>query len=307
MHHYSIFELFSIGIGPSSSHTVGPMRAAHRFLEQIRHSPRLAEISGIRCECYGSLAATGHGHGTDTAIMLGLLGEEPHTVEPRSIPGKIARLHQQETLSVTEEKTVRFSPSRDLDLSHYQPLRLHPNGMQFTAVNRDGEPVEDAVFYSTGGGFVSSEQELLHPEEKERETFPFPYESADELLHMADERGCPLSSIVMANECAMLPEREVREQLDLIWTTMKQSISNGMSARGNLPGVLQVPRRAKTLRKNLLVHGESALKDPLSIMDWINLYAIAVSEENAAGGRIVTAPTNGAAGIVPAVLNYATK
>ena len=307
MHHYSIFELFSIGIGPSSSHTVGPMRAAHRFLEQIRHSPRLAEISGIRCECYGSLAATGHGHGTDTAIMLGLLGEEPHTVEPRSIPGKIARLHQQETLSVTEEKNVRFSPSRDLDLSHYQPLRLHPNGMQFTAVNQDGDPVEDAVFYSTGGGFVSSEQELLHPEERDRETFPFPYESAEELLHMADERGCPLSSIVMANECAMLPEREVREKLDLIWATMKQSISNGMSARGNLPGVLQVPRRAKTLRKNLLVHGESALKDPLSIMDWINLYAIAVSEENAAGGRIVTAPTNGAAGIVPAVLNYATK
>ena len=307
MHHYSIFELFSIGIGPSSSHTVGPMRAAHRFLEQIRHSPHLAEISGIRCECYGSLAATGHGHGTDTAIMLGLLGEEPHTVEPRSIPGKIARLHQQETLSVTEEKNVRFSPSRDLDLSHYQPLRLHPNGMQFTAVNQDGDPVEDAVFYSTGGGFVSSEQELLHPEERDRETFPFPYESAEELLHMADERGCPLSSIVMANECAMLPEREVREKLDLIWTTMKQSISNGMSARGNLPGVLQVPRRAKTLRKNLLVHGESALKDPLSIMDWINLYAIAVSEENAAGGRIVTAPTNGAAGIVPAVLNYATK
>ena len=270
MHHYSIFELFSIGIGPSSSHTVGPMRAAHRFLEQIRHSPRLAEISGIRCECYGSLAATGHGHGTDTAIMLGLLGEEPHTVEPRSIPGKIARLHQQEMLSVTEEKNVRFSPSRDLDLSHYQPLRLHPNGMQFTAVNQDGDPVEDAVFYSTGGGFVSSEQELLHPEERERETFPFPYESAEELLHMADERGCPLSSIVMANECAMLPEREVREKLDLIWATMKQSISNGMSAR-------------------------------------VNLYAIAVSEENAAGGRIVTAPTNGAAGIVPAVLNYATK
>lgn len=127
---------------------------------------------------------------------------------------KIARLHQQETLSVTEEKNVRFSPSRDLDLSHYQPLRLHPNGMQFTAVNQDGDPVEDAVFYSTGGGFVSSEQELLHPEERDRETFPFPYESAEELLHMADERGCPLSSIVMANECAMLPEREVREN----WT-----------------------------------------------------------------------------------------
>lgn len=179
--------------------------------------------------------------------------------------------------------------------------------MLFTAVNQEGEPVEDAVFYSTGGGFVASEQELLHPEEPDREPFPLPYESAEELLRMADERECPLSSIVMANECALLPEREVREKLDLIWATMKQSISSGMSARGNLPGVLQVPRRAKTLRKSLLVHGESALKDPLSIMDWINLYAIAVSEENAAGGRIVTAPTNGAAGIVPAVLNYATK
>ncbi len=307
MHHYSIFELFSIGIGPSSSHTVGPMRAAHRFLEQIRHSPRLPEITGIRCECYGSLAATGHGHGTDTAIMLGLLGKSPTRWSRAAFPEKSPACTSRKRSLSRRKKTVRFSPTRDLDLSHYQPLRLHPNGMLFTAVNQEGEPVEDAVFYSTGGGFVASEQELLHPEEPDREPFPLPYESAEELLRMADERECPLSSIVMANECALLPEREVREKLDLIWATMKQSISSGMSARGNLPGVLQVPRRAKTLRKSLLVHGESALKDPLSIMDWINLYAIAVSEENAASGRIVTAPTNGAAGIVPAVLNYATK
>lgn len=205
------------------------------------------------------------------------------------------------------EKNVRFSPSRDLDLSHYQPLRLHPNGMQFTAVNQDGDPVEDAVFYSTGGGFVSSEQELSHPEERDGKPFLFlmnPRRNCCTWLMSADALFPPLSWRTNA-PCS--PEREVREKLDLIWATMKQSISNGMSARGNLPGVLQVPRRAKTLRKNLLVHGESALKDPLSIMDWINLYAIAVSEENAAGGRIVTAPTNGAAGIVPAVLNYATK
>lgn len=307
MHHYSIFELFNIGIGPSSSHTVGPMRAAHRFLEQIRQSPHLEEITGIRCECYGSLAATGHGHGTDTAIMLGLLGEEPHTVEPRGIPEKIARLHQQETLQITEKKYVHFSPTQDLDLSHYQPLRLHPNGMLFTAVNTNNEPVEDAVFYSTGGGFVASEQELLHPDDQEAPNYPLPYESAEELLLITDQKKCPISSVVMENECAILSELEVRSKLDLIWDTMKQSITNGMNARGHLPGVLRVPRRAKTLRKFLLAHGESALKDPLSIMDWINLYAIAVSEENAAGGRIVTAPTNGAAGIVPAVLNYATK
>lgn len=307
MHHYSIFELFNIGIGPSSSHTVGPMRAANRFLEQIRHSPRLEDIAGIRCECYGSLAATGHGHGTDTAIMLGLMGEEPQTVEPRDIPGKIARLHQMEAIAVTTEKSVAFSPSRDLNLSHYQPLSLHPNGMQFTALDRDGNPVEDAVFYSTGGGFVASEQEMLHPETPAHAPFPLPYESAEELLHMANERSQPISSIVLANECALRTEQEVRARLDLIWATMRQAIANGMNARGNLPGVLQVPRRAKNMRKSLLVHGESALRDPLSIMDWINLYAIAVSEENAAGGRIVTAPTNGAAGIIPAVLNYASK
>lgn len=307
MHHYSIFELFNIGIGPSSSHTVGPMRAAGRFLEQIRNSPHLDDITGIRCECYGSLAATGHGHGTDTAIMLGLMGEEPQSVVPREIPKKIAALHQHETLVITEGKSIRFSPSRDVDLSHYQPLHLHPNGMLFTALDQNGNPVEDAVFYSTGGGFVASEQEMLHPDEAEEEPFPLPYASAEELLHMADERHCSISAIVMANECSRRTEAEVRDHMDSIWQTMKQSIAHGMSARGTLPGVLQVPRRAKTLRKSLLAHGESALKDPLSIMDWITLYAIAVSEENAAGGRIVTAPTNGAAGILPAVLNYASK
>ena len=213
MHHYSIFELFSIGIGPSSSHTVGPMRAAHRFLEQIRHSPRLAEISGIRCECYGSLAATGHGHGTDTAIMLGLLGEEPHTVEPRSIPGKIARLHQQETLSVTEEKNVRFSPSRDLDLSHYQPLRLHPNGMQFTAVNQDGDPVEDAVFYSTGGGSSLPNRNFCIRKKGTGKPFLFlmnPRRNCCTWLMSADALFPPLSWRTMRHA----PGREVREN----WT-----------------------------------------------------------------------------------------
>ncbi len=306
MHHYSIFELFNIGIGPSSSHTVGPMRAAHRFLEQLRQSPRLADIESIRCECYGSLAATGHGHATDTAIMLGLMGEEPQSVEPKLIPALIAQLHDTCALNITPEKTVRFSPVDDLNLTHYQPLKLHPNGMQFTALNGYGDPVLDAVYYSTGGGFVAPEEELLNPHE-EKVHYPDPDQDAQELLEMAESRGCPISTIVMENECARLPVHEVCDKLDQIWYTMKSAIANGMTATGTLPGVLNVPRRAKSLRKRLLVQGEAALKDPLSIMDWINLYAIAVSEENAAGGRIVTAPTNGAAGIIPAVLNYATK
>ncbi len=306
MHHYSIFELFNIGIGPSSSHTVGPMRAAHRFLEQLRQSPRLNEVESVRCECYGSLAATGHGHATDTAIMLGLLGEEPQSVEPKLIPTLIAELRERQCLHVTPEKTVRFNPAADLDLTHYQALKLHPNGMQFTALDKEGAPVIDAVYYSTGGGFVASEEEMLHPAEEEAR-YPHPYKDAEDLLHMAESRGCPISTIVMENECALQPIHEVSDQQDKIWYTKKQAIANGMTARGHLPGVLHVPRRAKSLRKRLLVQGEAALKDPLSIMDWINLYAIAVSEENAAGGRIVTAPTNGAAGIIPAVLNYATK
>lgn len=307
MHHYSIFDLFNIGIGPSSSHTVGPMRAAHRFLEQIKNSPKLSSITSVRCECYGSLAATGHGHSTDTAIMIGLMGEEPQTVNPKAIPGMIEQLKAEKKLTISANKTIAFNPATDIDLTHYQPLKLHPNGMLFTAIDANGDAVEDAVFYSTGGGFVSSEQELLHPVENDTIPYPYPYQSAEELLHMAEEQNLSISSIVLANECALLPENQVSEKLDLIWETMYQSIRNGMTATGNLPGILKVPRRAKKMRKALLVRGESALKDPLSIMDWINLYAIAVSEENAAGGRIVTAPTNGAAGIIPAVLNYATK
>lgn len=307
MSHLSIFDLFTIGIGPSSSHTVGPMRAANRFLHQLLDSPRLSDIASVRCDCFGSLAATGRGHGTDTAIVMGLLGELPETVDPAGIPARVAELEQSCRLPLGEGHSIVFDPAKDVDLSHIAPLKHHPNGMHFSAWDSAGNPVEEAVFYSTGGGFISTEKEMLHVEEKTGEKFPYPYRSASELLELTEAKGCSISDIVLANECAMAPEKEVRERLQNIWKTMHDCIARGMRTRGVLPGPLKVPRRAKLLRRKLLRSGESQLSDPLSIIDWVNLYAIAVSEENAAGGRVVTAPTNGAAGIIPAVLNYAIK
>lgn len=307
MNHYSVFELFNIGIGPSSSHTVGPMRAAHRFLAQVKQSASLNNISRILCLCFGSLAATGKGHGTDTAIIMGLLGELPEDINPKTIPERIAELNKTHSLELASDKTIEFIPSRDVDLSNFTPLPIHPNGMHFLALDAQEIPLEEMVIYSTGGGFISTEQELLHPEETQEVNYPFPYTSADELVRTARDNGVSISDIVLANESVISPEREVRKQLRHIWHVMQQCIRHGLLATGTLPGPLNIPRRAKSLRKSLLIRGESQLQDPLSILDWVNLYAIAVNEENAAGGRIVTAPTNGASGIIPAVLNYATK
>ena len=307
MNHYSVFELFNIGIGPSSSHTVGPIRAANRFLSRIQKSPSLGQISRVLCQCFGSLSATGHGHGTDTAIIMGLLGELPEDIDPKTIPGRIAELDRTRELTLAPGKTIEFIPSRDVDLSNFTPLPLHPNGMHFLALDAEEKPVEEMVIYSTGGGFISTEEELRNPKDTPDITYPFPYSSADELVRMAHDSGVPISDIVLANESVCKSEKQVRKQLRHIWHTMQQCIKNGLTANGTLPGPLHVPRRARALRKTLLIRGEAQLQDPLSILDWVNLYAIAVNEENAAGGRVVTAPTNGASGIIPAVLNYATK
>ena len=313
MSHLSIFDLFTIGVGPSSSHTVGPMRAANRFLHEMLDSLRLEEIASVRCDCFGSLAATGRGHGTDTAIVMGLLGELPETVNPSGIPARVAELAQSCRLPLGEAKSIFFDPSKDVDLTHFMPLKCHPNGMHFSALDAVGNPVEETVFYSTGGGFIATEEEMLHAEAERDgkgngdERFPYPYQSASELLKLTEEKRCSISDIVLANECALAPEADVWGRLGSIWKTMHGCIARGMRVQGDLPGPLKVPRRAKSLRRKLLKSGESQLRDPLSIIDWVNLYAIAVSEENAAGGRVVTAPTNGAAGIIPAVLNYAIQ
>lgn len=307
MRHFSIFDLFCIGIGPSSSHTVGPMRAAKAFLEQASQSPRVNEIERIRCDCYGSLASTGRGHSTDTAIMLGLMGESPESVNPQTIQDKINTLEDSQQLRLYNGKVVTFIPRTDVNLSHFTPLPLHPNGMHFTALDIDENVVEEAVIYSTGGGIIATEEELRRGEEEEAKNYPYPYASMNELLLLTEKHHCSIAEIVLANECALRPKDEVTSALDLIWKTMLDCINRGIRAKGSLPGILNVPRRARKLRRSLMIKGEQLLKDPLFILDWVNLYAIAVTEENASGGRVVTAPTNGASGIIPAVLNYAVK
>lgn len=303
----SIFDLFSIGIGPSSSHTVGPMRAAAQFRRAMMQSPLLGHIAGVRVTCYGSLAATGKGHGTDTAILLGLLGEDPEHVEPNTIPRLLADLKSAGSLELTPGHRIGFDAARDVDLSHTHPLPLHPNGMHFVAIDTHGEPLVEDVVYSTGGGFIAREEELLRPPCEERTASPLPYETGDELLAVCEREKMSIAEVVFQNELAFADGETVRARLARIRQVMKQSIRSGIRRTGDLPGPLHVMRRARRLRRKLMLNGEKQLRDPLAILDWVNLYAIAVSEENAAGGRIVTAPTNGASGIIPAVLNYADQ
>lgn len=302
----SIFDLFSIGLGPSSSHTVGPMRAAAQFRRTVAQSLLLDRIAGVRVTCYGSLAATGKGHGTDTAILLGLLGEDPEHVEPDAIPRLLSDLKSAGTLELAPGRRIDFDAARDIDLSHTLPLPLHPNGMHFVAVDAQGEPLVEDVVYSTGGGFIAREEELLHPPCEEW-ALPLPYETGDELLAVCDREKLSIAEVVFQNELAFADSETIRARLARIRQVMKQSIRNGIRRTGELPGPLHVLRRARRLRRKLMLNGEKQLRDPLAILDWVNLYAIAVSEENAAGGRIVTAPTNGASGIIPAVLNYADQ
>lgn len=302
----SIFDLFRIGIGPSSSHTVGPMTAALRFRQRLAESPVSERVAGIRVQCFGSLAATGRGHGTDTAIMMGLCGEDPETVEPNRIPAVLEELSASHRLEWARGRTIEFIPERDVDLSHVRPLPLHPNGMHFCALDADGNVLSDEVVYSVGGGSIATEQELKSPK-GDGGRLPFEFSSGDELLSLCEKEKISISDVVLRNESTLHGESEVRSRLRRIRAVMMQSIKNGLRTSGTLPGPLKVQRRAKKLRRRLLLQGEKQMRDPLAILDWVNLYAIAVSEENAAGRRIVTAPTNGAAGIIPAVLHYAEQ
>lgn len=302
----SIFDLFRIGIGPSSSHTVGPMTAALQFRQRLAESPVSERVAGIRVQCFGSLAATGRGHGTDTAIMMGLCGEDPETVEPNRIPAVLEELSSSHRLEWASGRTIEFIPERDVDLSHVRPLPLHPNGMHFCALDEDGNVLSDEVVYSVGGGSIATEQELKSPK-GDGMRLPFEFSSGDELLSLCEKEKISISDVVLRNESALHGEIEVRSRLRRIRAVMMQSIKNGLRTSGTLPGPLKVQRRAKKLRRRLLLQGEKQMRDPLAILDWVNLYAIAVSEENAAGRRIVTAPTNGAAGIIPAVLHYAEQ
>ena len=298
----SLFEIFKIGIGPSSSHTVGPMRAAAAFASSLHDSGLLSETARVEANLYGSLALTGRGHGTDRAILLGLSGEMPDQISPETIAPKLAAIRLAKTLLLAGTNSIVFDESRDLLFHKNQTLPFHPNGMRFCAFDASGLQLSAQVYFSVGGGFVVREGETSAANAEAPMKYPFA--SADELLALGEQHRLAIWQIGLENEKVWHSEADVRAYVQRIWQTMQECIERGLASEGILPGGLNVRRRAQRLAKKL---GESGSGDPLAPMDWVNVWAMAVNEENAAGGRVVTAPTNGAAGIIPAVAQYYTR
>ncbi|MEW8258551.1 MAG: L-serine ammonia-lyase, partial [Candidatus Thiodiazotropha taylori] len=300
----SVFDLFKIGIGPSSSHTVGPMLAAKRFIEQLDEAGLLSGIRRLKIELYGSLGATGKGHGTDKAVILGLQGETPEEVEVDAIPLRMDRVRVERQIELHGGQVIELDPERDLVFYRRKQLGLHPNGMLFTALDEAGEPVKRGEFYSVGGGFVVQTDEQGEPQIVEQQTeLKYPFKSGLELLDQCEANGLSISQLMLENELAWRDKAEINQKLLDIWHVMQQCVEKGCETEGLLPGGLKVKRRAPRLYRQLS-HDSELTTVPLGTMDWVNLFALAVNEENAAGGRVVTAPTNGAAGIIPAVLHY---
>ena len=302
----SAFDIFKIGIGPSSSHTVGPMRAAARFAERwLEEKGVLDRVAQVRAELYGSLAMTGRGHGTDKAVILGFEGEHPDTVDPDQIPEILKRVRATQRIRVLGRHEIDFDEKRDLVFNKRQKLPFHTNGMRFTAYDADGHELATRDYYSVGGGFVVNHDEAAEDRIVADTTEqPYPFHSGDKLLAMCEQHGMTIAQLMMENEKVWRTEADIRAGLLTIWKAMQGCVERGLRSPGTLPGGLKVTRRAPGMAAELRNQPEASLKDPLTILDWVNLYALAVNEENAAGGRVVTAPTNGAAGIVPAVLHY---
>lgn len=302
----SVFELFNIGIGPSSSHTVGPMRAARRFLDELDALGSLEGVVGVEIHLHGSLAATGAGHATDRAVIMGLMGELPDSIDPGIIEPCIEELLESQTLRLANRVAVAFVWERDL-LWSVEPLPYHPNALSLVARYRDGSRYGN-TYYSVGGGFVLSAAEVNEPADAGATSLPFDFDSADRLMALCKEHGLSIAELMMINECAWRSEEEVRAKLISIWGAMQACVERGLHQRGILPGGLGVRRRAAALYERLSrAERGNLIATTFSAMDWVNLFALAVNEENAAGGRMVTAPTNGAAGIVPAVLHFYMK
>jgi L-serine dehydratase len=305
----SVFDLFTIGIGPSSSHTVGPMRAAGMFAAALVGSGDLDRTAAVRVELFGSLGATGRGHGTDKAVILGLLGETPEGVDVGAIAARVAAVRQSHALDLSGRRIVAFREAEHLRFLRNR-LPFHPNGMRFAALTAAGEVSFSRVYYSVGGGFVVDEGSAASgqgPLRPDSTPLPHAFRSGDELLARCSAHGLSISSLMLENEMTWRPEPEVRRGLLRIWAVMQECVRRGTASEGVLPGGLEVRRRAPSLYQRLIENPEAGLRDPLTALDWVNLYALAVNEENAAGGRVVTAPTNGAAGIIPAVLHYYTR
>ncbi|MDH6439879.1 L-serine dehydratase [Streptomyces sp. SAI-144] len=297
----SVFDLFSIGIGPSSSHTVGPMRAARMFARRLRNEELLPSVASVRCELYGSLGATGHGHGTPKAVLLGLEGASPRTVDVENADERVAEIKAAGVLKLLGEREIPFSFDDDLVLHRRKTLPYHANGMTVWAYDASGAELMSKTYYSVGGGFVVDEDAVGADRIKLDDTvLKYPFRTGDELLRLTKETGLSISALMLENERAWRTEDEIRTGLLEIWEVMRACVRRGMTREGILPGGLRVRRRAAVTARQLRAEG-----DPLAhSMEWITLYAMAVNEENAAGGRVVTAPTNGAAGIIPAVLHY---
>ncbi|HEY6309357.1 MAG TPA: L-serine ammonia-lyase [Streptosporangiaceae bacterium] len=300
----SVFDLFKVGIGPSSSHTVGPMRAAKMFAEGLRDDGLLPLVRTVRVCLYGSLGLTGKGHGSDKAVLLGLEGELPATVDVDAIPARLEAIAQRGTVRVLGEHEIAFAVAEHLEFNRKKQLSYHPNGMRFTAYDGDRTPIRERAYYSVGGGFVADETESGSPwPAPDTSVLPYPFTTAAELLAHAANSGLPISGIMLENEKALgRTPAQVQAGLDDLWQVMRACVERGCATDGMLPGGLKVQRRAPRLFRQLTCEPDS--DDPLRAMDWVTLYALAVNEENAAGGRVVTAPTNGAAGIIPAVLHY---
>ncbi|MFA0439834.1 L-serine ammonia-lyase [Vibrio sp. 10N.286.49.C2] len=300
----SVFDIYKIGVGPSSSHTVGPMKAGKEFIDDLRSMGKLRDITKITVDVYGSLSLTGKGHHTDIAIIMGLAGNSPEKVDIDSIPGFIARVEETERLPVGMHcHTVSFPRDSGMNF-HSSNLSLHENGMQIHAWI-DEDVAYSKTYYSIGGGFIVDE-ENFGKEVTSAIKAPYEFNTAEELVNQCKEHGLSISTLVMANEHAAYSDDDVRTYFANIWKTMRECMDRGMNTEGILPGPLRVPRRAAALRQQLLT-SEKTNTDPMAVVDWVNMYAFAVNEENAAGGRVVTAPTNGACGIIPAVLAYYDK
>ncbi len=306
--HISVFDIFKVGIGPSSSHTVGPMRAARRFVERLTEDGQLATVALVRAELFGSLGFTGKGHGSDVAVMLGLEGEDPRTVDVEQVPARVAAITAAKQVRLGGTHLITFDPAWHIVLNRKDTLPLHSNGMRFTAHDAQGQVVAERTFYSVGGGFVVDGQG--QPEAGSSDVgkvqVPYAFRDGEELLRKCDQHGLSVSTLMLENEKALRSEAEVRSGVLELWHTMEACVKRGCEKEGVLPGGLKVKRRAAALHRRLKADPRGSA-DALIIIDWVNLWALAVNEENAAGGRVVTAPTNGAAGIIPAVLHYYRK
>lgn len=302
----SVFKMFKIGIGPSSSHTMGPMRASKLFLGRLQKQEQLSLVARIVTELYGSLALTGIGHGTDKALQLGFEGNEPDGVDPDNIDNILNRIKSTNQINLLGNKVISFDPLSDIVLLKRKTLPLHANGMCFYAFDQNDSLLLKERYYSFGGGFVATEEQALKNDGRSSNVgeVPYPFNTAKQLLDLCEQRQMSIADIMRANEQTWYSNDEIEKKLDEIWAAMDACIERGIKKEGTLPGRLKVKRRAAAIYQELTQSPEKNLQDPLTILDWVNLYALAVNEENASGSRVVTAPTNGAAGIIPAVIRY---